>query len=78
MAKSQGHRKRLSPLERIQPMLDQLTDAEIAEAYRAADYLWRFCRHRIGREDWWGPILTLHGTLAGEAYRRTRARSTTD
>lgn len=68
MAKS---RKHPTPLEQMQPMLDRLTDAEIAQAFSAADYLWRFCQDRIGREDWWGPILGLHGTLAGERYRRT-------
>lgn len=65
-------RKHPTPLERIQPMLDRLTDAELAIAYGAADYLWRFCRDRIGSEEWWGPILGLHGTLAGEQYRRVR------
>ena len=69
-------RKLPSPLEQVQPALDQLTDAEIATAFRAAGQLWRFCYRRIGRRDWGMPILALHGTLAGEQHRRaTRTRN---
>lgn len=70
MTKSRKHPTRL---EQMQPMLDQLTDDEIAMADSAADYLWRFCRHRLDCYEWWAPILSLHGTLAGEQHRRSRA-----
>lgn len=65
-------RKHPTPLEQMQPTLDQLTDTEIARALSAADFLWRLCYIRLDRRDWGMPILGLHGTLAGEQYRRTK------